>query len=77
MEPFFEFFRCSNDFMFQKVYFSRVMRVYVGLVIISCLFLTFMLREYNCVLTKVDCLSACIGPKSSWRSIVCFPPAFV
>jgi hypothetical protein len=28
----FNFFRCSNDFITQKVYFSLFMRVYVGLI---------------------------------------------
>jgi hypothetical protein len=29
-----KFFRCSNDFITQKVYFSRLMRVYVGLIML-------------------------------------------
>jgi hypothetical protein len=29
--PFLKFFRCSNDFITQKVYLSRLMRAYVGL----------------------------------------------
>jgi hypothetical protein len=29
---FIKFVRCSNDFIMQKVYFSRLMRVYVGLI---------------------------------------------
>ncbi len=40
---FFIFFRCSNDFILQKVYFSRLIRVYVGLIMVSCLFLLFLL----------------------------------
>jgi hypothetical protein len=36
--PVFEFFRCSNDFMLQKVYFSRLMRVYVGLIVLALIF---------------------------------------
>jgi hypothetical protein len=30
MGPFFKLFRCSNDFKTQKVYFLRLMLVYVG-----------------------------------------------
>jgi hypothetical protein len=33
----------SNDFILQKVYFSGLMRVYVGLIMVSCLFLSFLL----------------------------------
>ncbi len=29
---------CSNDFILQKVYFSRLMWVYVGFILVSCLF---------------------------------------
>jgi hypothetical protein len=49
--------------MLQKVYFSRLIRVYIGLVTVSCLFLSFCQSqvEYNCVLTKVDWLAACIA----------------
>jgi hypothetical protein len=28
-------FRCSNDFITQKVYFSRLMPVYVGLIMLA------------------------------------------
>ncbi len=41
--PFFKFYRCSNDFILQKMYFSRLMRVYIGLIIVGCLFLSFLL----------------------------------
>ncbi len=37
------FFGCSNDFILQKVYFSRLMRLYVRLIMVSCLFLSFLL----------------------------------
>ena len=33
--PVFNSFSCSNDFMTQKVYFSQLMRVYVGLIMLS------------------------------------------
>ncbi len=29
------FFRCSNDFISQKVYFLRLVRVYVGLIMLA------------------------------------------
>jgi hypothetical protein len=32
--------------------------------------------EYHCALIKVDWLDACIAPKSGWRCIGRFPPAF-
>jgi hypothetical protein len=35
---FFELFRCSNDFITQKVYFSRLMRVHVGLKMLGAYF---------------------------------------
>ncbi len=41
--PFYKFVRCSNDFILQKLYFSRLMRVSVGLIMVSCLFLSFLL----------------------------------
>ncbi len=34
-EPFFQLFRCSNDFITQKVYFSRLMQNYVGLIMLA------------------------------------------
>ncbi len=33
--PFFKLFSCSNDFITQKVYFSWLMRLYVGLIMLS------------------------------------------
>jgi hypothetical protein len=36
----FEFFRGSNDFIVQKVYFLRLMPVCFGLIMVSCLFLS-------------------------------------
>ncbi len=37
---FLNFFRGSNDFIMQKVYFLRLMPVCVGLIMVSCLFLS-------------------------------------
>ncbi len=31
--PYWKFFRCSSDFILQKVYFSQLMQVYVGLML--------------------------------------------
>jgi hypothetical protein len=59
--PFFKFLRCSNDFIIQKVYCSRLKRVYIGLIMcVSCLFLSFLLITSG-VLIKVDWLAACIA----------------
>ncbi len=33
--PFFKFFICSNDFVMQKVYFSQLMRDYIGLIMLA------------------------------------------
>jgi hypothetical protein len=32
---FYKFFRCSNDFIFQKMHFARLMRVYVSLIMLA------------------------------------------
>jgi hypothetical protein len=37
--PIFKFFRCSNDFITQKVHFSRLMRVFVGLIMFAEVYL--------------------------------------
>jgi hypothetical protein len=53
------------------------MRVYVGLIMVSCLFLSFLLTlvEYNRVLAKVDWLAVCIALRVV--GVYClFPPAF-
>jgi hypothetical protein len=59
------FFRCSSDFLTQKVYFSRLMRVCVGLIMLLASawsrFLCFLL------VSSVWDISLCIGP--------CFPLA--
>ncbi len=36
--PFYKFFRCSNDFITQNVYFSRLIQVYVGLIMLAAYF---------------------------------------
>ncbi len=58
----FKFFRCSNDFITQTVFFSRLMWVYVDLIMLAGI-LPFQLSqvEYNCSLIKLDWLAACIS----------------
>ncbi len=69
-----KFFRCSNDFLWQKVYISRLIRVYVRLIMVSCLFLSFLLITSgdNCVLAKVDWLAACIALRVGGAVLVVF-----
>ncbi len=57
-----KFFRVSDDFMMQKVYVLRLMSVCVGLIMVSRLFLSFLIitMEYNWSWIKVDWLAACI-----------------
>jgi hypothetical protein len=47
----------------QKVYFSRLMQVYIGLIMLTAYFWHSSLSEveYNCSLIKVDWLAACIA----------------
>jgi hypothetical protein len=42
---------CSNDFKTQKVYFSQLMRVYVGFI---------MLAAYLCILANTNGVQLCI-----------------
>jgi hypothetical protein len=58
---FFNIFSCSTNFITQKVYFSRFMRVYVGLIMLAAYFCHSCKSqvEYNCSLIKVDLLAAC------------------
>jgi hypothetical protein len=51
------------DFLLQKVYFLRLMRVYVGLLMLDAYFCHSCLSQvgYNCLLIKVDWLAACIA----------------
>jgi hypothetical protein len=60
---FLNFLMCSNDFILQKVYFLRLMRVYVGLIMLDAYFCHSCLLqvEYDCLLIKVDWLAACIA----------------
>jgi len=38
MGPFLKFLRCSNDLITQNMYFSLLMRVYVGLIMLAAYF---------------------------------------
>ncbi len=62
---FFLIFRGYSDFVTQKVYFSRLMRVCIGLTMSAtyfCHFYYYNLQvEYNCALIKVDWLAACFA----------------
>jgi hypothetical protein len=37
-DMFFNFFRCSDDFIMQNVYYSPLMRVYTGLIMLAAYF---------------------------------------
>jgi hypothetical protein len=65
---------CSKDFILQKVYFSQLMQVYVGLIMLAAYFCHFCLSqvEYNCVLIKGDWLAACIALRVVGAVLVVF-----
>jgi hypothetical protein len=71
MGPFITFFRYLSDFITQKVYFLRLTRVYVGLIMVAAYFChsCYSQVEYNCSLIKVYLLAACICTKSGWLCI--------
>ncbi len=53
-----------NDFLTQKVYFFRLMRVYVGLIVLAVYFVIPADHKWsiiNCSLIKMDWLAACIA----------------
>jgi hypothetical protein len=57
----FKLFRCSNDFITQKVYFSRLMPVCIGLIMLAALAFPLITVWCNSALIKVDRLAACIA----------------
>ncbi len=46
---FFKFFRCSNDFISQKVYFLWLMRVYVDLIMLAAYFVIPANQKWNII----------------------------
>jgi hypothetical protein len=69
-------FRSSDDFTMQKVYLLRLMPVCVGLIMVSCLLLSFMLIASGVYLfidkSRLSCSLYCT--KNSWLCICYFPP---
>jgi hypothetical protein len=55
----FEFFRGSNNFIVQKVYFLWLMTICVGLIMVSCLFLLVPQITSGVSLNRAKCKAAC------------------
>ncbi len=64
----FTFFWCSNDFIKQKVYFSRLRRVYVGLIMLILSFL--LITSFEIVLGLYDS-DACASVTQKLKVFVC------
>ncbi len=74
MGPFyFKFFRCTNDFILQKVYFSRLRQVYVGLIMLAAYFCQSCNHKWdNCELIELAWLAACIAQRVVGAALVVF-----
>ncbi len=82
-EPFFKFFRCSNDFITQKVHSSGLIGVYISVIMFAAYFCPSRLSqvEYNFSIDKSGFPCCLYCTKSGWRCIivisVCISPQVV